>query len=82
MLVFDLGRIATEIAQKNQTWLEFLRVSSLSTGIHHLRAGRADLQPRHTEPTCGDCECPSSRRAQLSSKVSPGTPFLTLWLEP
>jgi quercetin dioxygenase-like cupin family protein len=49
MLLFDLGRLATESAGKNQTWLEFLRIPSLSMGIYHLKAGQVDQQEPHTE---------------------------------
>jgi quercetin dioxygenase-like cupin family protein len=49
MRIFDLGNIAAENATNNQTWLEFLRVPSLSMGLYRLAAGQVDWQQPHTE---------------------------------
>jgi quercetin dioxygenase-like cupin family protein len=49
MHIFDLGRIAAENAKNNRTWLEFLRVPSLSMGLYCLKAGQVDQQQPHTE---------------------------------
>jgi quercetin dioxygenase-like cupin family protein len=46
---FDLNDLVAEVAQRDQAWLEFLRVSSLSVGLYRLKAGQADLQRPHTE---------------------------------
>jgi hypothetical protein len=49
MQIINLGSIAAENAKTNQTWLEFLRVPSLSMGIYCLKAGQVDRQQPHTE---------------------------------
>jgi quercetin dioxygenase-like cupin family protein len=49
MQMFDLGRIEAESAQRNQAWLEFLGVPSMSLGLYRLKAGEADPQQPHTE---------------------------------
>jgi quercetin dioxygenase-like cupin family protein len=49
MQIFDLASIAAENAKNNKTWLEFLRVPSLSMGIYRLKAGQVDRQQPHTE---------------------------------
>ena len=49
MRVFDLSSISLENAKNNQTWLEFLRVPSLSMGLYRLAAGHVDRQQPHTE---------------------------------
>ena len=36
MQIFDLNSIGAENAKNNQTWLEFLRVPSLSMGLYRL----------------------------------------------
>jgi quercetin dioxygenase-like cupin family protein len=49
MQTFNLGSIAAENAKSNKTWLEFLRVPSLSMGLYCLKTGQADRQQPHTE---------------------------------
>jgi len=49
MQTFDLSRLLAEAKAKDQAWLEFLRVPSLSMGIYRLKAGQADQQRPHTE---------------------------------
>src|SRR5262249_32419229 len=49
MRIFDLGDIAGENARNNQTWLEFLRVPSMSMGLYRLKVGQVDQQSPHAE---------------------------------
>jgi quercetin dioxygenase-like cupin family protein len=49
MQIFDVGSIAAENAKNNQSWLEFLRVPSLSMGLYCLKTGQVDRQQPHTE---------------------------------
>jgi quercetin dioxygenase-like cupin family protein len=46
---FDLISLVVESKAMEQTWLEFLRVDSLSMGLYRLRAGQTDPQQPHTE---------------------------------
>jgi mannose-6-phosphate isomerase-like protein (cupin superfamily) len=47
MQTFEVSKLVLE--QGNRSWLEFLRVQSLSMGIYHLKAGQADPQQPHSE---------------------------------
>jgi mannose-6-phosphate isomerase-like protein (cupin superfamily) len=49
MQTFDLSSLVSETGPRDQAWLEFLRVPSLSVGLYRLKAGQADLQRPHTE---------------------------------
>jgi mannose-6-phosphate isomerase-like protein (cupin superfamily) len=49
MQTFDINAIVAETSRRNQAWLEFLRIPSLSAGIYCLKAGQADHQQPHTE---------------------------------
>ena len=49
MQAFDLGVLLAERERAGKAWLEFLRASSLSMGVYHLKAGDADPQQPHTE---------------------------------
>jgi hypothetical protein len=49
MRIFDLGGVAAENARNNQTWLEFLRVPSMSMGLYRLKVGQVDQQVPHAE---------------------------------
>ena len=49
MQTFDVNQLAAVCQTRNQAWLEFLRVSSLSMGVYCLKAGQADAQRPHTE---------------------------------
>jgi mannose-6-phosphate isomerase-like protein (cupin superfamily) len=48
MQAFNLSRLLAETKAKDQTWLEFLKASSLSMGLYCLKAGQADQQRPHT----------------------------------
>ena len=49
MHTFKLSNLLEERHRLGRPWLEFLRVSSLSMGVYHLKAGHADPQQPHTE---------------------------------
>jgi len=49
MQTFQLPQLLQKVRESDQRWLEFLRVSSLSVGVYHLKAGQADPQKPHTE---------------------------------
>jgi quercetin dioxygenase-like cupin family protein len=49
MQVFQLADLMEKVGRSDRPWLEFLRVSSLSMGVYHLKAGQADPQQPHTE---------------------------------
>ena len=49
MQTFSIDKLTAESAAKNQAWLEFLRVPSLSMGLYCLKAGQIDQQKPHTE---------------------------------
>lgn len=49
MQTFQLSLLLQKLKASDQRWLEFLRVSSLSVGLYHLKAGQADPQKPHTE---------------------------------
>ncbi len=49
MRAFDLGELLAERGRSGRPWLEFLRESSLSVGVYHLRAGQDDPQRPHGE---------------------------------
>ena len=49
MRTFHLPQLLQKVRESDQRWLEFLRVSSLSVGVYHLKAGQADPQKPHTE---------------------------------
>jgi mannose-6-phosphate isomerase-like protein (cupin superfamily) len=49
MQAFQLSSVLAERDKNGRAYLEFLRVTSLSMGIYHLKAGQADLQKPHTE---------------------------------
>jgi quercetin dioxygenase-like cupin family protein len=84
MQIFDLGRIAAERIEKNQAWQEFLRVSSLSVGLYHLKAGQNDPQQPHTEDEVyyiisGKA---SFRAREETQVVGPGTAiFVERWVD-
>ena len=47
--VHDLPRIIENHRKSGESWVEFLRVPSLSMGVYVLGAGAADPQEPHTE---------------------------------
>lgn len=49
MQAFDVSKLRAEQEKSNRAWLEFLRASSLSMGIYHLKSGQPDLQQPHGE---------------------------------
>ena len=49
MQLFAISQLLTKRTQTDRAWLEFLRTSSLSVGIYHLKAGQPDPQRPHTE---------------------------------
>jgi quercetin dioxygenase-like cupin family protein len=49
MQTFDLTALLAQRQDSGRPWLEFLRTSTLSMGVYHLRAGQPDLQRPHTE---------------------------------
>lgn len=49
MHAFDLDRLLADRDAAGRSYLEFLRVASLSVGVYHLKAGQPDLQRPHTE---------------------------------
>jgi quercetin dioxygenase-like cupin family protein len=49
MQTFDLTTILAERTRADRPWLEFLRATSLSAGVYHLKAGQEDRQQPHTE---------------------------------
>lgn len=49
MRSFEFNEVLATHAAAGKPWLEFLRVSSLSTGIYRLPAGSVDPQRPHTE---------------------------------
>jgi mannose-6-phosphate isomerase-like protein (cupin superfamily) len=49
MQIFQLPQLLQKLKASDQRWLEFLRVSSLSVGVYHLRAGEVDPQKPHKE---------------------------------
>src|SRR5262249_51485771 len=49
MQTHDLNKLMVKHQGSGQAWLEFFRVSSLSMGVYHLKAGQEDKQQPHTE---------------------------------
>ena len=49
MDAFELTALLDEHARSNKSYLEFLRVPSLSAGVYRLPAGGVDPQSPHTE---------------------------------
>jgi quercetin dioxygenase-like cupin family protein len=49
MQMFNLEDLTEKSAKSNQSWLEFLRVPTLSMGLYRLKAGQDDRQQPHTE---------------------------------
>jgi mannose-6-phosphate isomerase-like protein (cupin superfamily) len=49
MEAFEIGQLIEQQQASGRSYLEFLRVSSLSVGIYALPAGAADTQQPHTE---------------------------------
>ena len=49
MAVFDVNALSAELGATGQSYLEFIRQSSLSMGLYELKAGQPDLQEPHTE---------------------------------
>jgi len=49
MQSLNIGQLIAQRAKTNRAWLEFLRASSLSMGVYHLKAGQPDPQRPHTE---------------------------------
>jgi mannose-6-phosphate isomerase-like protein (cupin superfamily) len=49
MQSFNIGQLIALRTNTRRAWLEFLRASSLSVGIYHLKAGQPDPQQPHTE---------------------------------
>jgi mannose-6-phosphate isomerase-like protein (cupin superfamily) len=47
--IHDLPRIIERHRESGESWIEFLRVPSLSVGVYVLGAGAADPQEPHTE---------------------------------
>jgi mannose-6-phosphate isomerase-like protein (cupin superfamily) len=75
MQIFNLNNLTMEGDSRNQRWLEFLRVASLSMGLYRLKAGQADEQQLHTDDEVyfvigGKA---SFRAGGTGQAVSPGT---------
>jgi quercetin dioxygenase-like cupin family protein len=49
MQTFELSKLMADRERAGKAWLEFLRGSSLSMGVYHLKAGQDDPQRPHTE---------------------------------
>jgi len=49
MQTFEIGKLLAERDNKERAWMEFLRASSLSVGLYHLKAGQSDPQTPHRE---------------------------------
>ena len=49
MDAFELPQLIAKREQLKESWLEFLRVPSLSVGLYALSAGEVDPQGPHTE---------------------------------
>lgn len=49
MQSFQIEKLVAEQAKSGRAWLEFLRATTLSMGVYHLKAGQADPQKPHTE---------------------------------
>ena len=49
MNAFELSQLIAERERSNKSYLEFLRVPSLSVGLYALKTGQPDLQKPHTE---------------------------------
>ncbi|MBI3659342.1 cupin domain-containing protein [Candidatus Acetothermia bacterium] len=49
MNAFELSQLIAERERSNKSYLEFLRVPSLSVGLYVLKAGQPDRQKPHTE---------------------------------
>lgn len=49
MKIYTINDIHHTQKQQAQRWLEFLRVSDLSVGVYHLKAGEKDPQQPHSE---------------------------------
>lgn len=49
MQTFQLSQLLETLRLSQRPWLEFLRASTLSMGIYHLKAGQPDRQQPHTE---------------------------------
>ena len=49
MDAYELDDLTNERRQSGERYLEFIRASTLSTGIYELRAGNDDPQRPHTE---------------------------------
>jgi mannose-6-phosphate isomerase-like protein (cupin superfamily) len=49
MDAFELGQLIEQQQQSDRSYLEFLRVPSLSVGVYALPAGAVDTQQPHTE---------------------------------
>lgn len=72
---FVLKDLLREQAWNERAWLEFLRVSSLSMGVYHLKAGQRDPQRPHTEDEVYYVVSGRARfrAAGLDQDVGPGT---------
>lgn len=49
MQTFAISQLLANRANTGRPWLEFLRASTLSAGIYHLKAGQPDPQKPHAE---------------------------------
>jgi quercetin dioxygenase-like cupin family protein len=49
MQLFNIAELLRSREAGDRAWLEFLRVSALSMGVYHLKAGQTDPQQPHTE---------------------------------
>jgi quercetin dioxygenase-like cupin family protein len=49
MRILHFAQLEAQRAAESRSWLEFLRVPSLSMGVYHLKAGQTDLQKPHSE---------------------------------
>jgi mannose-6-phosphate isomerase-like protein (cupin superfamily) len=80
MQAFDLGELRAQRQQAGRAYLEFLRVSSLSAGVYHLKAREPDLQRPHGED---EVYFVVAGRGQFraGSEVSPAQPGAVLFVE-
>jgi mannose-6-phosphate isomerase-like protein (cupin superfamily) len=47
--VFELSDLISQQARSEKSYMEFLRIPALSTGLYFLKAGTKDLQSPHSE---------------------------------
>src|SRR5437879_6355681 len=84
MKAFEVRQLLAEQQRGGQSYLEFLRVASLSMGVYTLPAGAADMQRPHAED---EVYCVLQGRARFQAgdedrAVEPGTLLFVPGREP